>query len=541
MARTRLALACTVFLSILSSGCASGRGIAYFHDYSLAASWTEADKTFSSASYTKVYDDQLAKLAEARSRENLVLARAMAARRDRDVQDVVDEPTQAQQIGRLRTLMEEDWAGLVGGRLDAVPQGRLIVYRRMVQNLATARTDLERAQNFAEDDRRDIRAAYREAQALAVLKHEAAVREARAEGGAPPRPPQSIAAPTDLSCPAVKAAAPAEITGAGAGRATIPELWKRLLSNCKTIGGVEVRLRSLSGPLRGVSAGSELSQSMVAFNAADRKTRANVAGELSAGLAAQIKDSEALSEGGAVARLKTFRKGLDGLLRTIVLPAAKLAELDHLSGEIDLALIANVCAAPAEFDKAIADAAKCDEVEATSTTGKADAIWSVAGALAELADATDPRYRSVAWLAGAKAMVDAAKADAKLDADQAKAQAAANGAAVDAAIRQVSSLASAQLVLNGFNACVGGRFPCALIYFAESRNSGAVPRVLLRARPLQIELEYGVRRERLLAEQQGQLIKAMSAQMKAYLDGGVDPKLLAALFFDLGLVRAAAK
>jgi len=505
------------------SGCASGSGNVYFHDDKLASSWTETDKTFSGAGYTKVYDDQLIRLAEARSRENLVLARLMAARRDRDVQDIVDEPDETASVWRLQGLLDRDWQSLVGKdrRLRDIPRPELIQLARLDQNVAAARGDIDRAQNFADDDRREIRAAAREARAKATLA------QAKAKRTKTATPADAAPAQVDLSCKAVRVSPPAGAAGA------------RLVENCNDLAGTEQVLADYLARIGPIKAGSDLSETMIAFEKADRATRTDVAGELSKALADQIEAAKTVSDEGAVAQLSEFRTNLDGFLRSVGSPGLKLASLDHLAGEVDLALIANVCADPDAFDKAVADAAKCDTVEETSTTGKAGAIWSALGALAELADATDPRFRSVAWLAGAKAIVEAAKADAKLDADQARGQAAANSAAVDAAIRQASALASAQLVLSGFDNCKGGRFACALVYFGESRNTGGIPKALLRARPLQIELEYGVRRERLFAEQQGQLIKAASAQIKAYLDGGVDPKLIAQLLFDAGLIGVA--
>jgi hypothetical protein len=84
-------------------------------------------------------------------------------------------------------------------------------------------------------------------------------------------------------------------------------------------------------------------------------------------------------------------------------------------------------------------------------------------------------------------------------------------------------------------------FECAIVYYADSRNLGAAPRALLAQRQLQIEIEYGVRRERVASQREGELIKAASAQIKAYVEGGVDPALVARLAFDAGLIALVAK
>lgn len=512
---------------VLSSGLV-GCGSVYFHSNSLATSYAPTDKVFAEASYTKVYDDELARLADARSRENVTIARLAAAQRDSDLQTIAGaEPDPHAPLGQpanpadaLRAAIQADWEALVGFR-DTNNNGVIDDKEMQVQGfaqrpdlktlsqlgftVARRRADVARGENYAEDQRR----AYRATDA--------------AKADTPPR---------DLSCKAMLAGPKPP------GRRGEPLV--QLHTLCGRLAQDQAGLNAALAPLEGALDGSEIDALVGEYRAAVAQTRTDGADAFVADLSKQIEAAKAVTDKGAVKDLNSFREDLHKALDKGLSPLAKAAGLDELAQEIDEALIADVCAAKDSFDKAIVDAAKCGTQDATSTTAKADAVWSFLEALAQLSDATDPRARSASWLAGAKAIVDAAKADAKLEADQAKAVVTARGALLDAAIRQTAALASAQLALDGFNACTGGRFECGLVYFVESRNSGAIPRALLTARPLQIEIEYAVRRERRAAETEGKLIQAASAQIKAYVDGGVDPALIARLALDAGLIGAVA-
>ncbi|MFI4973068.1 MAG: hypothetical protein ACHP84_00855 [Caulobacterales bacterium] len=221
---------------------------------------------------------------------------------------------------------------------------------------------------------------------------------------------------------------------------------------------------------------------------------------------------------------------------------AKVDALAHLSEIVDAISRADICNEPKQFDAATVTAAKCDAASATPIQTKASDSWAFLNALAMLADATNPKSRSVQWLAGAQAIIAAQTADAKLQADRDAAKVSAAQAEFRALVIEVTEDADAQLYLNKAprHDCGAAAMTCSLPLWIDATNRGAIPAAILAGHADQIDREYAVRRERAVADRRSQLLIAAANAEDAGVKAGVDPTMLTTLLFDLAAVAAVA-
>jgi hypothetical protein len=272
-------------------------------------------------------------------------------------------------------------------------------------------------------------------------------------------------------------------------------------------------------------------------------------GPHAAALQEQIDNADKWSKtDSSVHRLQEFRDNVERILSsTADLPvnqATKLAGLEQVSTLIDGLLVAKVCDGK---DEAAKTKAGCADLKATSTAGRAQAVWAFAKALALLADANAAQRRSSGWLLAAKAIIAAERADAALVLEQAKALAQAHRQRADALRREASFLAAARDFTAGPRpechsapgADPGPNLHCALAAYLDSWNQGRIAAGVLAYRPVQIERSFAVRRARAVAQKQHALASAGTATLKEYGAGGLTAAEIAQALFDVAILTGS--
>ena len=284
----------------------------------------------------------------------------------------------------------------------------------------------------------------------------------------------------------------------------------------------------------------------MAVASAQVATSPDGAGALAAQLTAQIAKDQAAAAAGGGFDFSALRLKLAGFLNTAQ-PVASQIALKVVSQHLDALLEADICGAPAGvFDPAV-KASTCAAYAPRSEAGKIGAVLGFADALAVVAKSDKPSGRGQQWLAAAGAIIAAQQADADLQAQAAQLIQAAAQQTLDGVVVEASLLARAQLALDagkgtdgGKSGCRGDAGACGFVFYSQAWNRGRIPGEVLAARDFQVTREFAVRRARAAAERESLVIKAASAHLKSYVDGGVDPKLAAQLLFDAALIGTTA-
>lgn len=501
----RLFLACAG-LSVLLGGCG-----AYLHDATLITPATTANTRLTQAPTVAPFDDQLVKLAAFAGEEDLAVASWWTAQRDRNFAALIAQP---------------EWRT----GIKAAAAERL---RALAPGLNASSEAILRARNQT-----GVRQADR--QALAVAERQVAIFQVAWADVAP-----GDARKTD--CASLRT----EISEAGA-RTLLTSAADRdfvlgnLVYACWQAERYRLRLADLDAAL--ASAGGALAQANEDLRAAQSAPSTELSAHAQE-LAAAIKAADAASKIGSAAQLKAFEDRLSRLL-TPLSQAAQFAGWDHAAEEIDQLLRARVCSADAAvIDETLRAAAKCDDIDETSTVGREAATWAFARAVAQLANANHPDSRSVQWLIAARAIVAAEKADAQLNVELAGKRLAAEGQRVDALLREALALREAATAADAVvrrgrstaDGCFGTAEACALALYAEAWNAGRIPAEVLRYRSIQLDREYAVRRARVVAERYRALGLAGAASLQSYAEGGVTPETVAQLVFDLMLLGVVSE
>jgi hypothetical protein len=163
--------------------------------------------------------------------------------------------------------------------------------------------------------------------------------------------------------------------------------------------------------------------------------------------------------------------------------------------------------------------------------------------MAIAADDNDPRYRSASFLAAAKALAAAQKADAELIVAYDKAAMVRANARADYLLGELALLVRAYGALTktkGAANCGVAAVDCALPIYIASWNDGRIPVEVLDGRDLQAARELALQRQETVAAQQRAILLAASTSLKAYADGGIQPQTLARVAQSVGLIAATA-
>ena len=501
--------------ALLATTTLPGCGV-YLHDERLVTPSTTAETSLTSANTVAVFDTQLGHLKAFAAEEDLAVARYLVALRDHDMARLIAGNYQAPNL-----------SDIVNDRITELAPNYLSDDDVLLE-LADVEAEFTRQAGLKELHQRSVARSLRTYERrIRDPKHglkDDAIAARLAKAGC-----------KDMRAGLTKAAARA-LAGS---KDELDEARGNLALGCWSIDDAD---QKIAGGLQKMDGAGGLLEEI---GKAVTKAEADVTTDLSPAtqkLQAQIAAAEAASKKADTESLASLRedirKALDGLGA-----GSRLAGLEKIDEAIGKLLKAEVCsAAEGTVDATKLEEAKCDEVEATSTTGKVSAAWAFAEVLSQLLQAQNKDLRSTQWLLAAKAIVAAEKADAKLKADQARATASAQRARIMAHLRELSGLVSARLKLAGKGSaeCQSGDLGCAFGYYALSWDNGRIQGGVLAYRPIQIEREYAVRRAKSAAERQRALALVGVSTLKAGAEGGLKPELIAQLLLDLTLIGVTA-
>lgn len=506
---------------LLLSGCQS----VYLHDEGLKTSTAKAHEALAGATPLKPFDDQLANLEAFAQREDLAVADFWTAARDAHLNGLIaagDEGIRRRMPGEV----SKRYGALVGG-VDP-------------ERIETLREELIRAR---EAKARQERQAEGQRDAFLELWHKKNP-DPEGEEEAPEEP--------DLSCKTLILTSADEERRLRQGDEADIRL-ATLIATCRAFdregGKADKALMALT------AGGGLVARTADELKAAEAETEEQLSERARALKLAIEKAKEFDEQTSSQAQLAKLRDDIRDVLDNAG-AATQLAGWKKADALVHGLLRAEICDAPDDaIDEATRTAAECDKVEDNSTTGKAQAGWAVLKAVAQLQDAGAEQRRSVNWLAGAKAIIAAEKADAALRLAQKSATAAMLRDKLDAQIREAAALAGAQLWLQPRGRLVGApamnncwaaarapqrraNYNCAFAAYSDAWNQGRVPAEVLAFRPIQIDREFAVRRARSAAEKQYALAIAGAATLKQYGEGGIMPESVAQLLLDLTTIGA---
>jgi len=475
----------------------------YLHSPSLEKATAKASTSLpDQASALKPFDDQLAALTAFAAREDIAVAEYWTTVRESHFMNLIAldvETDRRHTLGRvIGTRLEE-----LAGRQDVDPD---LVRTRQSAIDARARAD-------------------READRRRQLYWESAPEDEQRE----------------LSCQAVTEALasrdPARLPAAAEPR----RRYLRIGDACASWNSFDRRVAEAEARLDRM--GGLIGAERAALRQAEEKTTYRPSPRI-AELQTQIRQAATFAESGsASARLEILRTSLRELAEGAS-EATRALALDEAGKVLDELLRGAVCDSPAVTAEAKTEAG-CGADTPTSTAGRARASWAFARALAQLADANAPDRRSANWLAAAKAIVAAEKADAELRLQQAQAEASAAGQRLAALLREMLHLATArQALLRPLAECHGGapggdRRPnprCAFAAYVDAWNEGRIPAEILRYRPVQIQRSFAVRRSRAVAQRQYVLAASGAASLRDYGAGGIRAPEVAQAIADLAIL-----
>lgn len=510
-----------------------------------ATKWAAGGSAFEGAAYLTVYDNELKQLAAQAQAEDASLAQRLVACRNADVATVVDH------LSPEFSLDCRPVAGSTGGAtyLEA------LVARTLADDVGAA-YDIDRlsglkfGMDHADNDLSIAQFLLDNARQAYAKAHPAPKPPASAKTTPAGAPSAAAPKPFDTSCEALAKidAATADAAGAGGIKTRCG-----LLATVQLNTGLSllVYLRGKTpppGPLdcaKGLGdAGPRLLSAYCAGWAPTKTSTAgasDAAGALAAKLQAEV-DAATTANTAAQDQLATFGKDLESGISSLPTGVAKVDALNHLSEIVDAISRADICNEPKQFDAATVTAAKCDPATATPLQTQASDTWAFMNALAMLADANNANARSAQWLAAAQAIIAAQKANAKLEADQEAAEVAAAQAEFRALVVEVTQDAQVLQYLHRPPElpCAGAPTNCALPLWVDAVNRGSIPAALASGHPDQIQREYAVRRERVVADRRGQLLVAAASAEDAGVKAGIDPTKLVTLLFDIAAVAAVA-
>ena len=190
--------------------------------------------------------------------------------------------------------------------------------------------------------------------------------------------------------------------------------------------------------------------------------------------------------------------------------------------------------------------------------GEGSAALGMLDAIVGARDVYAGRVEAAHWLAAAQAIVSALKTDAKLLAAARQAAQDADKARYRVRVQEASLLATSVLLAadqspypkhksprdpaDQIGRCdQSDGFYCALSYYVASWNEGQVPAEVLTRRDLQAFRAVAVQRQKAAAVAQRSILLAATGAIKAYGDGGVDPKVIAQFLAAFGIIGIAAK
>jgi hypothetical protein len=527
---------------LLLSGCQS----VYLHDEGLKTSTAKAHEALAGVAPLKPFDDQLANLEAFAQREDLAVAEYWTGVRDKDFTSLLAHP-EDKRPGILR--------GLIDDRLHRLLKPQFVSNKDVLKELATfggrRERNLEEQAGFerkAESGRRDY------LQLWAEQEREREERAGRKTAGkertkkANPKP--------DLSCEKMLSglvgddAVKAEINRLKASGSPFDFASAGIILNCHSAAKEAAEAAALIAKLKAWG-GSDLVDEAQASQEAEAETEIKLS-TFAADIEQKIKDAEKFDkEGSAESQLLKARGEIKGLLENAS-AATQLAGWEKAGEVIDALIRAEVCDAPDDaVDEATRTGAECSKIEAPTTTGRSQALWAMAKALAQLQDANAETRRDVNWLLAAKAIVAAEKADAQLRLAEKKAVAATARQRLGALVSEAAALAEASAWLPvgreselvhaascrfGISDPGPGNYNCAFAAYADSWNRGRLRGEVLRFRTVQIEREFPVRRSRATAEKQHALALAAAATLKSYGEGGIMPETIAQTLLDLGTI-----
>ncbi len=528
---------------LLLSGCQS----VYLHDEGLKTSTAKAHEALAGVTPLKPFDDQLANLEAFAQREDLAAAEFWAGVRDKHFNAYLS----LGEDGRIDFMGKYIWARLPALTTDTDPLS-LNGLPSLPAILTRAWEGKANAEEQAEHWRRAYLERWSELEGPKQKQERAEAKRAAGrtgDGGEEKEEPKK----PDLRCKAVLADTTSEADG------ELRALRNEIRANCLTIADQEKIIAAKRKSLE--EAGGEIGEAAIQAIDIEAETKVELSErgqEIEAVIKAAAKADKASAQAGLLALRAKIRELLgkvdDAQQAAAEAPGAGslLAGWEEADQTIDALLRAEICDAPdGAVDKPTKDAAKCPDIAAPTTTGRAQAAWAMMKALAQLQDAGDEARRSANWLLAAKAIIGAERADAALKLQEAKARSAVARQRLDALVAEAGGLIKAQKWLSAsgnpkpdhkdFGDCEydltvsrPANSHCAFAFYADAWNRGRVPAEMLKYRPIQLDREYGVRRSRAVAEKQYALARAGVATLKEYGEGGIMPETIAQMILDLG-------
>ena len=532
--RRRGAFAALLASQLLVSACSS----VYLHDEGLKTSTGKAHEALTGASPLKPFDDQLANLEAFAKREDLAVADYWAAVRDKHFNAAL-----AYDSAERKSAMEEYIGIRLGQLLHPTYASDEGVLRQLALLPAKMAGKME-ARQAAEERAASLGRNYLELWA----KTQEAERERTGAGagnrGEAPKKP-------DVGCAAVLKAPPPTFGAVSA------DLVAALRDRCDDVAKKDADLAQLREQLETWGRGAELGNAAADAEAVDEKTKVKLSDQGEEIAKAIRAAAEWDKTERATAKLASLRDDIRRLLRNATGEeagaATALVGWQKAEETLDALLRAEICDAPkGVVEKTTYDEAKCEQVEAPTTTGRSQAGWAMLKALAQLQDANADTRRGANWVIAAKAIVAAEKADAALRLSEAKARAAASNQRLEALTTEAVALINARRwleansgegQLSGFGDCEydlptprPANEHCAFAFYVEAWNQGRLPAEMLRFRPIQLDREFGVRRSRAIAEKQFALASSGAATLKDYGEGGIMPEAVAQTVLDLATI-----
>lgn len=276
---------------------------------------------------------------------------------------------------------------------------------------------------------------------------------------------------------------------------------------------------------------------MTADTSTDLSDRAK---RLQAAIAAAEKFA---STDASAAQLKAFQTELKDILDTAK-TGAQAVGWTQAGDAIDKALKGQLCSSD-DVDAATKTQASCGTDAPTSTTGRIEAAWGLAKALAQLSDANAPARQSANWLLAARASISAEQTDASLALEAKKMAASAALKRLGYLQREVLYLAAAKHSATGPRGDCHSGLPggdkgpnahCLFAAYVDSWNGGRIPAQVLDYQPVQIERTYAVRRARAVAQKEYAYAAAGTATLKDYGAGGLTAAVAGQAAFDAAIL-----
>jgi hypothetical protein len=490
-----LAQRCAPATALLLASCA---GPLYIHSPSMEKAAASAAAALpNETDALKAFDEQLANLDRFAADEDLAASRYWTGARDAHFVRLIAMDRSIDRSRRLtqqvdRRLVELTGSAQIGDPIDP----------------AAAMAQKSALESFANSQRR----AY-----------------ARAEGAVPDR---------DLTCKtAIAAVSQAEADRLVASGNSLDAPVGQIARFCRAIAHQDAIINQLA------TADGAIGEAIRAAAAATKQEETDLSDRADA-LKQQIDRAETFAEKEAsVVQLRAFADDVKKLLVDAT-AGAKAVGWEKAGEGIDKILKAQVCSSDA-VDEAAKTEAKCGDVTPTSTTGRIVATWGLAKALAQLADASDQRRRSVNWLLAAKAIIAAETADATLGFEEAKAVAAAHRKRLEFLQREAIYLGQAKRSATGprgdcHRGLVGGDTGpnphCQFASYVDSWNEGRIPAQILDYRPIQVSRTYAVKRQRAIARKQHVVAAAATATLKDYGARGLSAAIIGQALFDAALL-----